>query len=43
MAAVVQIGFASGRDVVPLRALAMTVLGIVGLDPLATWSVGFVL
>jgi competence protein ComEC len=43
MAAVVQIGFAIGRDVVPLRALAMTVLGIVGLDPLATWSVGFVL
>lgn len=43
MAAVVQIGFAIGRDVVPLRALAMTVLGIVGLDPLAMWSVGFVL
>lgn len=43
MAGVVQVGFAIGRDVVPLRALAFTVLGIVAVDPLATWSVGFVL
>lgn len=43
MAAVVQVGYAIGRDVVPLRALAITVMGIVTLDPLATWSVGFVL
>lgn len=43
MAGVVQVGFAIGRDVVPLRALAFTVLGIVTVDPLATWSVGFVL
>ncbi|MFM7080839.1 MAG: ComEC/Rec2 family competence protein, partial [Actinomycetota bacterium] len=43
MAAIVQVGFAIGRDVVPLRALAFTVIGIVSLDPLATWSIGFVL
>ncbi len=43
MAGVVQVGYAIGRDVVPLRALAITVMGIVTLDPLATWSVGFVL
>ncbi|MFZ9954120.1 MAG: ComEC/Rec2 family competence protein [Ilumatobacteraceae bacterium] len=43
MAGVVQVGFAIGRDVLPLRALAFTVLGIVAVDPLATWSVGFVL
>ena len=43
MAGVVQVGYAIGRDVLPLRALAITVIGIVSLDPLATWSVGFVL
>jgi competence protein ComEC len=43
MAGVVQVGFAIGRDVMPLRALAITVLGMVSVDPLATWSVGFVL
>lgn len=43
MAVVVQVGFAIGRDVAPLRALAMTVTAIVAVDPLATWSVGFVL
>lgn len=43
MAAVVQVGFTIGRDVAPLRALAFTVIAIVALDPLATWSVGFVL
>lgn len=43
MAAVVQVGYAIGRDVLPLLALAITVTGIVTLDPLATWSVGFVL
>lgn len=43
MAAVVQAGYAIGRDVLPLRALAITVLAIVALDPLATWSIGFVL
>ena len=43
MAGVVQVGYAIGRDVAPLRALAVTVIGIVSLDPLATWSVGFVL
>jgi ComEC/Rec2-related protein len=43
MAGVVQVGYAIGRDVLPLRALAITVIGIVSVDPLATWSVGFVL
>lgn len=43
MAAVVQVGFAIGRDVTPLRALALTVTSIVTIDPLATWSIGFVL
>ena len=43
MAGVVQIGYAIGRDVAPLRALALTIIGIVAIDPLATWSVGFVL
>jgi ComEC/Rec2-related protein len=43
MAGVVQVGYAIGRDVLPLRALAFTVIGIVSVDPLATWSVGFVL
>lgn len=43
MAALVQVGFAIGRDLSPLRALAWTVMLIVGVDPLATWSVGFVL
>ena len=43
MAAVTQVGFAIGRDLLPLRALALTVAGIVAVDPLATWSIGFVL
>jgi len=43
MAAVVQVGYAIGRDVLPLRALAITVVTIITLDPLATWSIGFVL
>lgn len=43
MAAVVQVGYAIGRDVMPLRALAFTVVGIVTIDPLAVWSIGFVL
>lgn len=43
MAAVVQVGYAIGRDVMPLRALALTVITIVTIDPLATWSIGFVL
>ena len=43
MAAVTQVGFAIGRDLLPLRALALTVAGIVAIDPLATWSIGFVL
>ena len=43
MAAVAQVGFAIGRDLLPLRALALTVAGIVAIDPLATWSIGFVL
>ena len=43
MAAVVQVGFVIGRDVAPLRALALTVITIVSMDPLATWSIGFVL
>lgn len=43
MAAVVQVGFVIGRDVAPLRALALTVTAIVAMDPLATWSIGFVL
>lgn len=43
MAAITQVGYAIGRDLVPLRALALTVVGIVALDPLATWSIGFVL
>lgn len=43
MAGIVQIGFAIGRDATPLRALALTVIGVVAIDPLATWSVGFVL
>ena len=43
MAVVVQVGYAIGRDVLPLRALAITVVAIVAIDPLATWSIGFVL
>ena len=43
MAAITQVGFAIGRDLMPLRALALTVVGIVAVDPLATWSIGFVL
>ena len=43
MAAITQVGFAIGRDLLPLRALALTVAGIVAIDPLATWSIGFVL
>lgn len=43
MAAVVQVSFAIGRDVAPLRALALTIVTVVSLDPLATWSIGFVL
>lgn len=43
MAGVVQVGYAIGRDVLPLRALAITVTTIVAIDPLATWSIGFVL
>ncbi|MFZ9843568.1 MAG: ComEC/Rec2 family competence protein [Ilumatobacteraceae bacterium] len=43
MAAVTQVGFTIGRDLLPLRALALTVAGIVAVDPLATWSIGFVL
>ena len=43
MAGVVQVGYAIGRDVLPLRALAITVTAIVTIDPLAMWSIGFVL
>ncbi|NDG11314.1 MAG: ComEC/Rec2 family competence protein [Actinobacteria bacterium] len=43
MAAITQVGFAIGRDLLPLRALALTVTGIVAIDPLAMWSIGFVL
>ncbi|MEY4401759.1 MAG: putative competence protein ComEC [Actinomycetota bacterium] len=43
MAAITQVGYAIGRDLMPLRALALTVVGIVAIDPLATWSIGFVL
>jgi competence protein ComEC len=43
MAAVVQVGFAVGRDALPLRALAITVMLVVVADPLATMQVGFLL
>lgn len=43
MAAVVQVGFAVGRDALPLRALAITVMLVVIADPLATMQVGFLL
>ena len=43
MAAITQVGYAIGRDLIPLRALALTVVGLVVIDPLATWSIGFVL
>ncbi|NDG77216.1 MAG: ComEC/Rec2 family competence protein [Acidimicrobiia bacterium] len=43
MAAVVQVGFAVGRDALPLRALAITVMLVVVVDPLATVQIGFLL
>jgi competence protein ComEC len=43
MAAIVQVAYAIGRDVAPLRALCLTVTAMVVMDPLAVWSVGFVL
>ena len=43
MAAIVQVGFAIGRDALPLRALALTVMTVVVVDPLATLQVGFLL
>ncbi len=43
MAGIVQVAYAIGRDVAPLRALCLTVTAMVVMDPLAVWSIGFVL
>ena len=43
MAGIVQVAYAIGRDVAPLRALCLTAMVMVVLDPLAVWSIGFVL
>jgi competence protein ComEC len=41
MAALAATGFALGRQAEPLRLLAVAVIGLLLLDPLLAWSVGF--
>ena len=41
MASLSAVAYATGRERAPLRILALAVLGLVLVDPLLVWSIGF--
>ena len=41
MAGLAAFGFARGREISPLRILSFAIIGLIAIDPMLAWSIGF--